>query len=827
MPPTTIQFDDDELRHARSHEPKIQFDDDELRRARSHQPKNVTASGNDLDAGIVFARHRSASKMSRRSSRLGVSLEGRTLSTALGDDDEEAGYRRPGDVKKKQTFKGLQLFSLAYQSIGVIYGDIGTSPLYVFSGVFTKGEPSRRDVIGVLSLIIWSLLIMVTLKYVIIILNADNEGEGGTFSTYSLLSRYANISNRDPREDQLVDFQRWNTGDIHPETAHLRKRLEKSRFFKAFLKFIGVLAVSMVLSDGVLTPAQSVLGAVQGIEVVHPNISQGTVIGAACGILVLLFVIQPFGTTKIGVTFAPIIIFWLGLLAGFGIYNLIFYDASVLKAFNPGYAFEYLIRHGDEGWRSLGGVLLAFTGVEALFADLGAFGIRAIQISWLCWCLPCLLLAYIGQAAYLAVDPSAYKYPVFNTAPPGTLILSLVVAILAAIVASQAIITASFQLLSQIVKLSYFPQIQVVHTSKVYHNHLYVPLVNYLLCIGTVAVTAAFKNTTTLGNAYGVCVMFVTFFDTTMTGLVSLIVWRIRPYYVVLPWLAIACMDGAFLSSALTKVPSGAWFTLTLAFILACVFILWRYGKEQQWSAEAKDRVDVSHFVEEIEEGSYRLKTTSEHEVLSISKGFGIFFDKLGAKTPIVFSEFIGKLVSMPEIVVFFHMRPLEKPSVPADERFTVMKTDLPNCYRVIVRHGYMDEVITSDLASIIYDKVRAYMIWQNARRTTRQLVSTPKTAAQPRSSIEKEAALDTENTSSAIDSEPVAANLVQLQRAYEHRVLYVVGKEEMAIASGTRIWRVVLLRIFLFFRENSRTKISNLKLPMDRKVEIGFVKEV
>ncbi|KAK4548717.1 hypothetical protein LTR36_008490 [Oleoguttula mirabilis] len=764
--------------------------------------------------------------MSRRSSRPRLSLEGRTLSTGLGEDDEEAGYRRPGDVKKKQTFKGLQLLSLAYQSIGVIYGDIGTSPLYVFSGVFTS-EPERRDVIGVLSLIYWSLIIMVTLKYVIIILRADNEGEGGTFSTYSLLSRYANISNRDPREDQLVDFQRWNTGDMHPENAHLRKSLEKSRFFKAFLKFIGVLAVSMVLSDGVLTPAQSVLGAVQGIEVIHPSISHGTVLGAACGILVLLFVIQPFGTTKIGVAFAPIILFWLGLLAGFGVYNLVVYDASVLKAFNPGFAFEYLIRHGDSGWRSLGGVLLAFTGVEALFADLGAFGIRAIQISWLCWCLPCLLLGYSGQAAYLAVKPSAYKYPVFNTAPPGTLILSLVVAILAAIVASQAIITASFQLISQIVKLSYFPQIQVVHTSKVHHNHLYVPLVNYLLCIGTVAVTAAFKNTTTLGNAYGVCVMFVTFFDTTMTGLVALIVWRIRPYYIILPWLAIACMDGAFLSSALTKVPYGAWFTLSLALILACVFILWRYGKEQQWSAEAKDRVDVSHFVEEAAEGSYRLKTTNEHEVLSISKGFGIFFDKLGAKTPIVFSEFISKLVSMPEIVVFFHMRPLEKPTVPADERFTVMKTDLPNCYRVIVRHGYMDEVITSDLASIIYDKVRTYMIWQNARRATRQLISTPTPAAQSQSFTEKDTVQDSEKTSTTSGPELVAANLVQLQRAYEHRVLYVVGKEEMAIASGTRIWRAVLLRMFLFARENSRTKISNLNLPTDRKVEIGFVKEV
>ena len=209
------------------------------------------------------------------------------------------------------------------------------------------------------------------------------------------------------------------------------------------LKTMGVFAVSMVMSDGVLTPAQSVLGAVQGLDVIVPGISHATVIGTSCGILLLLFVVQPFGTTKIGTTFAPIIIVWLGMLAAFGIYNLALHDWRVLKAFNPGEGFMYLIRNGTDGWRSLGGVLLAFTGVEALFADLGAFSKRAIQISWLGWCLPCLLLTYSGQAAYISVHPSAYAYPVFHTCPPHMLIPIMVVAILAAIVASQAIIVSS------------------------------------------------------------------------------------------------------------------------------------------------------------------------------------------------------------------------------------------------------------------------------------------------------------------------------------------------------------------------------------------------
>lgn len=552
---------------------------------------------------------------------------------------------------------------------------------------------------------------MVTLKYVFIILNADNEGEGGTFSCYSLLSRYANITHRDVREEPLIKMERYKTDELRPANRHIRKTVEHSKTFKALLKIMGVFAVTMVISDGVLTPAQSVLGAVQGLNVIVPSISNGAVVGTTCGILVLLFVIQPFGTGKLGTVFAPIVIIWLGLLAAFGIYNLINYDAGVFVAFNPGEAFGYLVRHGEEGWHSLGGVLLAFTGVEALFADLGAFSMHAIQISWLCWCLPCLLLAYIGQAAYLAVKPEAYAYPVFNTVPPGCLILSMVFAILAAIVASQAIITATFQLIAQIVKLSYFPQIQVKHTSKTVHSQLYVPVVNYLLCIGTVIITAVFRDTTKLGQAYGVCVMFVTFFDTQMTSLAALLVWRLSPWLVFLPWLVFFAMDSTFLSSALVKVPEGAWFTITLSAVLAALFILWRFGKEQQWRAERQDRQPLSHYVKMDDQSKLRLTADSDGkggETLSITKGLGIFFDKGGEKCPMIFSQFISKLVSKPDVTVFFHLRPLESPTVPEDERYIVQKLDrLPNCFRVVARYGYMDEVVTPDLASLIYGRIR------------------------------------------------------------------------------------------------------------------------
>ena len=254
-----------------------------------------------------------------------------------------------------------------------------------------------------------------------------------------------NITRRDPREASLIQMKRFLSGDLERAGQHVRHGLESSKFARALLKVMGVLAVTMVMSDGLLTPAQSVLGAVQGIEVVHPTISKGTIIGVTDAILVLLFAIQPLGITKISFAFAPIVIVWLGFNAAFGIYNLVTYDAGVFRAFNPGYAFEFLIRNKEHGWRQLGGILLAFTGVEALFADLGAFSRRAIQLSWLCYTFPCLLLAYIGQAAYISVHPEAYSNPFFNAAPAGTIYPALVIAILAAIVASQAIITATFQ----------------------------------------------------------------------------------------------------------------------------------------------------------------------------------------------------------------------------------------------------------------------------------------------------------------------------------------------------------------------------------------------
>ncbi|KAI9789301.1 MAG: hypothetical protein M1835_001747 [Candelina submexicana] len=728
---------------------------------------------------------------------------------------------RDEDFHTKQVFKGWILFWLAYQSTGVIYGDIGTSPLYVYSSTFTSA-PSYEDLLGALSLIIWALTLMVTVKYILVVLRADDEGEGGTFACFSLLSRYANIIRRDPKEASMVKMERWKSSELRPSSRSIRARLESSEAAKTTLRFLGVLGVALVMSDGVLTPAQSVLGAIQGLKVASPDIATGTIVGVTCAILVLLFLLQPLGTSKVATAFAPIVILWLMFNFAFGIYNLAVHDHTVLKAFSPYFAGHYLIRNKMEGWKSLGGILLAFTGVEALFADLGAFSRRAIQLSWLCLTYPCLLLAYIGQAAYISHDPSGYSNPFFYSVPPGTFYPSLVLSILAAIVASQAMITSTFQLLSQIMKLSYFPQIKLVHTSKRFHNHVYIPFANWLLLLGTVVVSAVYHDTTRLGNAYGVC----------RIDHLALIIWQLH-YLIVLPvFIAFACLDGMFLSAVLTKVP-GKQQLIDNFEICKIADQDQQKEPEQQWKAEGADRFQPSHLVTRSRNGELHLsRAIGGGELINIkgkycskrvsavkinvAVGFGIFFDKAGDMVPTVFTQFLQKFQARPEVMILFHMRPLSVPSVPIEERYTVSRTIMDNVFRLTIRHGYVDDIVTSDLAPIIYEQLRNYTIHESYRPTpNRSTSNSPSTTSSSSEQIERE------------EITAVAIKLEALQKAYEDQVVYIVGKEQMRIKKGTNLFRKMVLEIFLWIRENTRSKVASMNIPVDQLVEVGFIKEV
>jgi KUP system potassium uptake protein len=328
-----------------------------------------------------------------------------------------------------------------------------------------------------------------------------------------------------------------------------------------------------------------------------------------------------------------------------------------------------------------------------------------------------------------------------------------------------------------------------------------------------------------------------------MVTLAAILVWRISPWIVFLPWLTIACVDGTYLSAALVKVPDGAWFTLTLSIVLASIFILWRWGKERQWFAEAEDRFPTTHFVTKNADGDLSLTDRYGGTSLSRIKGFGIFFDKAGETTPIIFSQFVRKLTTVPDIMVFFHLRPLETPTVPPERRYHVSRLAIPNCYRLIARHGYMDEVISPDLALLIYEQVRDHIVRRaidfdaptsyttgvdptgddGAKAITANgkapdvNESSPIASATTLGDAEKRASLDA-GISEALDT---------LQRAFDHEILYIIGKEQMRIKENTNFVKRVLLSTFLFLRDNTRTKIANLRVRADRVLEVGFVKDI
>lgn len=321
--------------------------------------------------------------------------------------------------------------------------------------------------------------------------------------------------------------------------------------------------------------------------------------------------------------------------------------------------------------------------------------------------------------------------------------------------------------------------------------------------------------------------MFVTFFDTCMVALVAIFVWRLSPYLVFLPFLTIVLMDGAFLSSALTKVPVGAWFTIMLSGILASFLLLWRFGKEQQWSAEAEDRFPTSHLIKCDADGSLTLSERFSSTPISSTKGLGIFFDKAGETTPIVFSQFVLKLTAIPEVIVFFHLRPLETPSVAPEDRHAVSRLAIPNCYRLVVRYGYNDEIMTPDLASVIYHQVRQYLLTDGDKEDVTDAIGNTGTAV-----LATEEAKVSDRESSDVSDEKLVkeysdSRVSVLDQAYSHKVLYIIGKEQMKITKSGNYLRQVLLWMFLWVRENTRSKMANLRVPTDKVIEVGFLKDI
>jgi len=459
------------------------------------------------------------------------------------------------------------LLPLTLGAIGVVYGDIGTSPLYTMSTVFgPEGGVPLNDahLIGAASTIFWALMMVVTLKYVLLILRADNRGEGGIMALTALASQAAGGSARRP----------------------------------AILLLLGLFGAALFYGDSVITPAMSVLSAVEGMEVVEPGLKR-FVLPISITVLFGLFLMQRKGTEKVGQLFGPILVLWFVLLAATGI-NQIVQTPAILQAFNPLHALRFLVERGPLVFAAVGAIVLALTGAEALYADMGHFGRRPIQIAWLGLVLPSLTLNYLGQAALLMRDPKALDNPFFHLFPQAWLIPVIVLATMATVIASQAVISGAFSMTRQAIQLGFLPRMQVVFTSAAEAGQIYLPRVNWTLLVAVIAATIGFGSSAAMAAAYGIAVTVTMLITTGLTFFVVRHAWKLSS---PVAWGATAVffgLDTLLVASCSTKFFQGGWFPIVMGLVIFTVMATWKRGRQLLIESIRQDDPELLPFIQSL-----------------------------------------------------------------------------------------------------------------------------------------------------------------------------------------------------------------------------------
>jgi KUP system potassium uptake protein len=543
--------------------------------------------------------------------------------------------------------EGRRLLRLSLIALGVVYGDIGTSPLYAFREAFNPeyGLPPTRDVVyGVLSLMVWSLLIVVTVKYVTLVLRADNRGEGGILALLALVPRNRTV-----------------------------------------LVMLGLFGAALLYGDGIITPAISVLGAAEGLEVVtpafHPYVVPFTVV-----ILLALFLVQKRGTAGVGRVFGPIVLVWFVTIAVLGV-AAIARQPGVLLALNPWYGARLFLTHGSAAFFVLGAVVLTVTGAEALYADMGHFGRRPIRVAWFTIVLPALLLNYFGQGALLVNEPAAITNPFYLLAPRWFLYPLLAIATLAAIVASQALISGAFSLAQQTIQLGFSPRLTVIHTSRSEFGQIYIPEVNVALMIGCLALVVGFRTSSALGAAYGIAVTATMAITTALFYVVARHRWQwsaARAGAVAAVFLTI---ELAFLAANVVKIAHGGWVPLVIAGAVFLLMTTWRRGTRLVVRLLSGRSIPLDRFFAEVEMRKPKRVP-----------GTAVFLTAHTEGTPEILLHHLRHNKVLHDEVVFLSLTADEIPEVPESER-VVVEPLRDGFHRVIARYGFME---TPDVRALI-----------------------------------------------------------------------------------------------------------------------------
>lgn len=535
------------------------------------------------------------------------------------------------------------LSTLTLGAIGVVFGDIGTSPLYALKEIFNGHHPievTQGNVLGLLSMIFWSIMVLVSIKYVAIIMRADNRGEGGSLALLALVTEKATHAG-----------------------------------LKWIITMLGIFAAALFYGDSMITPAISVLSAVEGLEIITPTLTK-FVVPITLVVLTGLFVIQKRGTGVVGLYFGPVMILWFGVLGLLGILQII-QNPSVLIALNPYHAFHFITVHPKLAFLALSAVVLAVTGGEALYTDMGHFGRIPIRLAWFGFVMPALVLNYFGQGALLLNDPASIQNPFYLLAPEWALIPMVLLSTAATVIASQAVISGAFSVARQSVQMGLLPRMSIVHTSGKEEGQIYVPLTNWTLFVAVIALVIGFKSSSNLAAAYGLAVTGTMLIDTVLVSFVMVLIWRwnlLTTGLVIIPLLA---LDIAFFSANALKIPDGGWFPLAMGAISFLVLTTWRKGRQLVGKEIAKQSIPMDSFIAAIDD---------VHRV----SGSAVFMTSSKNGVPSALLHNLKHNQILHERVVLMTVETSDTPTVNNLER--VSTVDLgKGFYRIIVRYGFME----------------------------------------------------------------------------------------------------------------------------------------
>ena len=544
--------------------------------------------------------------------------------------------------------------ALTLSALGVVFGDIGTSPLYAMKEAFSGAHdltPNADRVYGILSLIFWSLMIIVTIKYVALVMRANNRGEGGIMALVALV-----------------------------------KRAPMSARATGALVVLGIFGASLFYGDGMITPAISVLSAVEGLEVAAPGV-ENLVVPIALVLLTGIFLVQRFGTGVVGRLFGPIMLVWFGVLSALGVAEIVRHP-GILRALSPTYAVTFFVDNGSIAFLALGSVVLAVTGAEALYADMGHFGRSAISRAWLIVAFPALLLNYMGQGALLISDSTAVDNPFYRLAPDWGRLPLVFLATAATIIASQAVISGAFSVTAQAIQLGFLPRMSIKHTSRSAEGQIYVPAINWLLFVAVAALVLGFRSSSNLASAYGIAVTATLAIDTVLAFVVIRTLWRKPLWVVVTGTVAFLLVDLGFLAANTTKILHGGWFPIVMGIVVFTLLSTWWRGRALALQRLAEREMPLDLFLKLL-----RAQQARGGPGIPVTRipGTGVYLTALDGGTPLPLNRNIEHHHVLHEHVVLFTSAVKNVPTVPRSDRLEIRQLG-QGIVRVVASYGFQEQ---------------------------------------------------------------------------------------------------------------------------------------